>query len=127
MIDPRHEILFERVRIGPKTAPNRFYQVPHASGFGTHQPSEDTLHREFAADRDRLAAAGISAIHLIGDAVAPRMPSEAVFDGHRLPGRSRRPIPTSPEAAAGASRALARPLIFLTAVIRDEGPDLQGP
>jgi 2,4-dienoyl-CoA reductase-like NADH-dependent reductase (Old Yellow Enzyme family) len=37
-MDPRHAILFEPVRIGPKTLPNRFYQVPHASGFGSHQP-----------------------------------------------------------------------------------------
>ena len=32
--DPRHDILFEPVRIGPVTARNRFYQVPHCSGMG---------------------------------------------------------------------------------------------
>lgn len=32
--DPRHDILFEPVRIGPVTAKNRFYQVPHCSGMG---------------------------------------------------------------------------------------------
>lgn len=37
-MDPRHSILFEPVRIGPKTLPNRFYQVPHASGFGSGRP-----------------------------------------------------------------------------------------
>jgi dimethylamine/trimethylamine dehydrogenase len=31
-----------------------------------------------------LAAAGISRLYRIGDAVAPRMISEAIFDGHRL-------------------------------------------
>jgi len=30
--DPRYDILFEPVRIGPVTAPNRFYQVPHCNG-----------------------------------------------------------------------------------------------
>ena len=30
--DPNHDVLFEPVRIGPVTAPNRFYQVPHCSG-----------------------------------------------------------------------------------------------
>ncbi|MEM6906180.1 MAG: methylamine, partial [Pseudomonadota bacterium] len=30
--DPRYDILFEPVEIGPVTAPNRFFQVPHASG-----------------------------------------------------------------------------------------------
>ncbi len=30
--NPRWDVLFEPVKIGPVTAPNRFYQVPHASG-----------------------------------------------------------------------------------------------
>ena len=38
MMDPRHAILFDPVVIGPKTLPNRFYQVPHASGFGSGKP-----------------------------------------------------------------------------------------
>jgi dimethylamine/trimethylamine dehydrogenase len=33
-----YEILFETVRIGPVTAPNRFYQVPHCNGFGHRMP-----------------------------------------------------------------------------------------
>jgi len=37
--DPRHDILFEPVRIGPVTAPNRFYQVPHCNGMGRAYPS----------------------------------------------------------------------------------------
>jgi dimethylamine/trimethylamine dehydrogenase len=32
--DPRFDILFEPVRIGPVVAPNRFYQVPHCTGMG---------------------------------------------------------------------------------------------
>ncbi len=36
--DPRYDILFEPVRIGPKTAPNRFYQVPHCTGMGFRWP-----------------------------------------------------------------------------------------
>jgi dimethylamine/trimethylamine dehydrogenase len=32
--DPRYDILFEPVRLGPVTAPNRFYQVPHCTGMG---------------------------------------------------------------------------------------------
>ena len=34
----RYGILFEPVRIGPVTAPNRFYAVPHATGHGWAQP-----------------------------------------------------------------------------------------
>jgi dimethylamine/trimethylamine dehydrogenase len=50
----------------------------------TQQRSEQTLYHELTADPGALAAAGVRAVHLVGDAVAPRMPSEAVFDGHRL-------------------------------------------
>ena len=32
--DPRYNILFEPVKIGPVTTPNRFYQVPHCNGMG---------------------------------------------------------------------------------------------
>jgi dimethylamine/trimethylamine dehydrogenase len=34
MRDPRYDILFEPVRIGPVTTRNRFYQVPHCNGMG---------------------------------------------------------------------------------------------
>jgi dimethylamine/trimethylamine dehydrogenase len=33
-----YDILFEPLRIGPVTAPNRFYQVPHCNGFGHRMP-----------------------------------------------------------------------------------------
>ncbi len=33
-----YDILFEPVRIGPVTAPNRFYQVPHCNGMGWRMP-----------------------------------------------------------------------------------------
>ena len=36
--DPRYDLLFEPVTIGPVTAPNRFYQVPHCSGMGFAMP-----------------------------------------------------------------------------------------
>ena len=36
--DPRYDILFEPIRIGPVTAPNRFYQVPHCNGMGRMFP-----------------------------------------------------------------------------------------
>ncbi len=34
----RYDILFEKVKIGPVTAPNRFYQVPHCNGMGHRFP-----------------------------------------------------------------------------------------
>lgn len=38
-VHPHHEILLEPVRIGPVTARNRFYQVPHCNGMGYRDPS----------------------------------------------------------------------------------------
>ena len=35
---PRFDVLFEPVQIGPVTAPNRFYQVPHCTGMGYRRP-----------------------------------------------------------------------------------------
>ena len=37
--DPRHDILFTPLQIGPKIAKNRFYQVPHCNGGGYRDPS----------------------------------------------------------------------------------------
>ncbi|MEH6650587.1 MAG: FAD-dependent oxidoreductase [Motiliproteus sp.] len=36
--DPRYDILFEPLKIGPVTAKNRFYQVPHCTGMGWLRP-----------------------------------------------------------------------------------------
>ena len=39
MRDPRYDILFEPVPLGPVTARNRFFQVPHCNGMGHHHPT----------------------------------------------------------------------------------------
>jgi len=39
MRDPRHDILFDPIKIGPVTAKNRFYQVPHCTGMGWIRPN----------------------------------------------------------------------------------------
>ncbi|MGJ8547659.1 MAG: FAD-dependent oxidoreductase [Sulfitobacter sp.] len=36
--DPKYAVLFEPVKIGPVTAPNRFYQVPHCNGMAHARP-----------------------------------------------------------------------------------------
>jgi dimethylamine/trimethylamine dehydrogenase len=38
-VDSRYKILFEPVEIGPVTAKNRFYQVPHCTGMGWLRPN----------------------------------------------------------------------------------------
>ena len=48
--DPRFDVLFEPVRIGPVTAPNRFYQVPHCTGIGYRRPQTLAALREVKAE-----------------------------------------------------------------------------
>src|SRR5262250_2396887 len=50
LMDARHAVLFEPVSIGPKTLPNRFYQVPHASGFGSAKPRAQAAFRAIKAE-----------------------------------------------------------------------------
>lgn len=48
--DPHFDILFEPVRIGPVTSPNRFYQTPHATGFGWQRPQSGASLRGVKAE-----------------------------------------------------------------------------
>ena len=48
--DPRHDVLFEPVRIGPKTLRNRFYAVPHCTGFGSEKPASQARFRGMKAE-----------------------------------------------------------------------------
>lgn len=45
MRDPRYDILYEPVQIGPHTTRNRFYQVPHCTGMGYRHPQAEAAHR----------------------------------------------------------------------------------
>ena len=53
MRDKRYDVLFEPVSIGPVTAKNRFYQVPHCTGLGRVRP------RMLAALRGMKAEGGV--------------------------------------------------------------------
>ncbi len=48
--DPRYDILFEPVEIGPVTAKNRFYQAPHCNGMGRTFPSSMAAMRGVKAE-----------------------------------------------------------------------------
>ena len=39
MRDPRFDLLFQPLKIGPVTASNRFWQVPHCTGMGNQHPA----------------------------------------------------------------------------------------
>jgi len=47
--DPRFDLLFEPVEIGPKRLRNRFYAVPHSTGFGSDRPGAQARFRATAA------------------------------------------------------------------------------
>ncbi len=53
----RYDILFQPIKIGPVTAPNRFYQVPHCNGFGWRMP------QGHAAMRGMKAEGGWGVVH----------------------------------------------------------------
>ncbi len=48
--DPRYDILFEPVKIGPVTSRNRFYQVPHCTGMGFNWPHAHARMRGIKAE-----------------------------------------------------------------------------
>ena len=48
--DPRYDILFEEVQIGPITTPNRFFSVPHATGHNPLMPNGSIGMREMKAE-----------------------------------------------------------------------------
>jgi dimethylamine/trimethylamine dehydrogenase len=49
MRDPRYDILFTPLQIGPVVAKNRFYQVPHCNGMGHAMPMAHAAMREMKA------------------------------------------------------------------------------
>jgi dimethylamine/trimethylamine dehydrogenase len=48
--DPRYDILFEPIKIGPKVARNRLWQAPHCMGGGAERPGFQAYHRALKAE-----------------------------------------------------------------------------
>ncbi len=48
--DPRFDILFEPIQLGPVVAKNRFFQVPHCNGMGHAMPLAHAAMREMKAE-----------------------------------------------------------------------------
>lgn len=74
--DPKHDILFEPIKVGPLTFRNRFYQVPHCIGAGSDKPGFQAAHRSMKAD------GGFAAINTEYCSVHPESD-----DTHRLSAR----------------------------------------
>jgi dimethylamine/trimethylamine dehydrogenase len=68
MRDPRYDVLFEPVKIGPLIAPNRFFQVPHADGMGYAMPRGMAQMREVKAEGGwGVVCTGYCSIHPSSD------------------------------------------------------------
>ncbi|MBS0563727.1 MAG: NADH:flavin oxidoreductase, partial [Proteobacteria bacterium] len=126
MRDPRYDILFEPVRIGPLTAPNRFWQVPHCSGMGYRYPNAEARMRGIKAEGGwgvistqeaeihptsdispanearNWDAQDIPALRLVADAIHEHGSLAAiqlVHNGFHTPNRYSRMIPLAPSPA----------------------------
>jgi dimethylamine/trimethylamine dehydrogenase len=62
----------------------------------TQRLSNDELYHELRSDKDALEREGIEAVYMIGDAAAPRMIPDCIFDGHRLAREIDSPNPAMP-------------------------------
>lgn len=66
--DPRFDVLFQPVKIGPKVARNRFFQVPHASGMTNAAPHVRAAFRETKAEGGwAVVSTGACSIHPTSD------------------------------------------------------------
>lgn len=79
--DPRYDILFEPVQLGPVTARNRFYQVPHCNGMGHQMPEAHAAMREVKAQGGwAVVSTEECEIHPSGD-VSPYVEARLWDDG----------------------------------------------
>jgi dimethylamine/trimethylamine dehydrogenase len=62
----------------------------------TQRLSNSEIYHELNARKDDWEAAGIEQMHLVGDAAAPRLLPDVIFDGHRLGREIDSPNPTVP-------------------------------
>src|SRR3546814_12166398 len=84
MRDPRYDILFEPVQIGPVTARNRFYQVPHCCGMGYRYPASAAAMRGVKAEGGWAVVATEEAELHPSAAVAPFV-ANRIWDEQDLP------------------------------------------
>ncbi|MDY0871205.1 oxidoreductase [Dongia rigui] len=82
--DPRYDILFEPVKIGPVTARNRFFQVPHCNGMGHQHPHGHAAMRGMKAEGGwAVVSTEECEIHPSGD-VTPYVEAR-IWDDHDIP------------------------------------------
>lgn len=80
----QHDILFEPIRIGPVTAPNRFFQVPHCSGMPHLVPRSNSRMREIKAEGGwGVVSTEACSIHPTSD--AGPTPEDKLWDDADIP------------------------------------------
>lgn len=82
--DDRYEMLFETVKIGPVTAPNRFYAVPHATGHGWNQPSGAIALRGMKAEGG-WGTVAVQICEIAPDSDMANHPMERIWDDSDIP------------------------------------------
>jgi dimethylamine/trimethylamine dehydrogenase len=86
--DPRYDVLFEPVRIGPHTAKNRFFQVPHCNGMGSVYPNSMAAMRGMKAEGGwAVVCTEETDIHPTGD-ITPIIEGR-LWDDHDIPAFAR--------------------------------------
>ncbi|MGI9501420.1 MAG: NAD(P)-binding protein, partial [Geminicoccaceae bacterium] len=83
-MDDRYDILFEPVKIGPVTAPNRFYAVPHATGHGWSQPQGSIALRSMKAEGG-WGTVAVQMTEIAPDSDMANHPMDRLWDERDLP------------------------------------------
>ena len=79
-----YDILFEPVKIGPVTAPNRFYAVPHATGHGWNQPNGAIALRGMKAEGG-WGTVAVQICEISPDTDMANHPMERIWDDSDVP------------------------------------------
>ena len=82
--DPRYDILFEPVQLGPVTAKNRFFQVPHCNGMGYRDPNAHAEMRRVKAEGGWAVICTEQAEIHASSEVAPFV-DQRIWDDHDIP------------------------------------------
>ena len=84
MVSSRYSVLFEPVKIGPVTAPNRFYAAPHSTGHGWTEPNGAIALRAMKAEGGwGTVAVGLTEISPNSDFA--NHPMERIWDDSDVP------------------------------------------
>ena len=84
MTTGKFEVLFEPVRIGPVTAPNRFFAVPHATGHGWNQPNGAIALRAMKAEGG-WGTVAVQITEISPDSDMGNHPMERIWDESDIP------------------------------------------